>query len=113
MSNNQNGNSPAVTVASAAERATLARTSYDERARSDHWKPLPGISPIDFMALRLGVCRWPINAAPGGETLRYCGCPCEAALSYCQTHGRIAFIPARPRIARARDGSTSPTRRAA
>lgn len=113
MPNNENGAAPASAVVSPADRAAAARQSYDEKARSDHWNALPGEPTIGFMELRIGVCRWPINAAHDEEALRYCGCRCEAALSYCKAHAKIAYMPSRPRLAASRNNVAPPQIRAA
>jgi hypothetical protein len=72
----------------------LFQTSQE---RSSSWKPLLGTVPVRFMALRTGMCRWPIGDPHQFEAFRFCGCACPSETNYCETHRKLALAPNRAR----------------
>jgi hypothetical protein len=64
---------------------------------SNSWKPLLGSTPVMFMALRAGMCRWPIGDPHDFEKFRFCGCACSLETNYCATHKKLASAPNRAR----------------
>ncbi len=70
------------------------------QARQEHsnsWKPLLGSSPVKFMDLRAGMCRWPIGDPHQFDAFRFCGCACSLEINYCRTHKKLASAPNRAR----------------
>jgi hypothetical protein len=65
--------------------------------RSNSWKPLLGSVPVRFMALRAGMCRWPIGDPHQFDKFRFCGCACSSEANYCRTHEKLALAPNRSR----------------
>ncbi len=64
---------------------------------SDSWKPLVGSAPVKFIALRAGMCRWPIGDPHDFEKFRFCGCACSLETNYCAAHKKLASAPNRAR----------------
>ncbi len=52
---------------------------------------LPMVRRIDIMALRDGVCRWPLGDPRERDTFAYCGAECSSAHVYCTGHSRLAY----------------------
>ncbi|WP_363352495.1 GcrA family cell cycle regulator [Methylocystis echinoides] len=49
------------------------------------------------MALRAGMCRWPIGDQHDFKRFRFCGCACSLETNYCETHKKLASAPNRPK----------------
>jgi hypothetical protein len=64
---------------------------------SNSWKPLLGSVPVRFMALRAGMCRWPIVDPHHIDAFRFCGCKCSSETNYCETHKKLSLAPNRAR----------------
>ena len=79
---------------------------------SNSWKPLLGSTPVMFMALHAGMCRWPIGDPHDFEKFRFCGFSCSSETNYCETHKKLASAPTRARtIPLSRNLLMSTTRR--
>ena len=78
-------------------RQDAARHYTSNQEQSNSWKPLLASVPVRFMALRTGMCRWPIGDPRHLDTFGFCGCACSSEAIYCETHRRLAFAPNRVR----------------
>lgn len=58
--------------------------------------PAPDCAPIDFFAVKDGLCRWPLGD-PLSDEFRFCGGKSDLTHSYCPYHARMAYQPAQPR----------------
>jgi hypothetical protein len=92
---------PAVQPATGAgvlqARQDAAKHYLSAQERGGNWKPLPASTPIAFMELRPGLCRWPIGDPRHLEKFRFCGCACASEAIYCTTHEALSFVPNKPR----------------
>lgn len=100
MTNTKSPTTPPATAGGALQaREEAAREYTGKQEHSKSWKPLTNSSPVSFMALRTGMCRWPIGDPHQFETFRFCGCKCSVEAIYCTTHKKLASAPSRARIA--------------
>jgi hypothetical protein len=95
---------PATPTGVLQARQDAAKHFLSAQERGGHWKPLPLSTPIVFMDLRPGRCRWPIGDPRHLEQFRFCGCACAVEVIYCTTHEAMSSVPNKPR--------TPPTREA-
>ncbi|HTO79230.1 MAG TPA: GcrA family cell cycle regulator [Methylocystis sp.] len=65
--------------------------------RGGNWVPLPASTPIGFMELRPGRCRWPLGDPRHLEKFRFCGCACAIEAIYCTPHEALSSVPNKPR----------------
>jgi hypothetical protein len=81
----------------------------DETVGNRKPPPVPPRS-LTFDRLRPGLCRWPLNDAPRGEThlFLYCGAPATGA--YCTTHAHMAHPRASPSASSLSPRAPSPLR---
>ena len=70
MTNTKSPTTPPATAGGALQaREEAAREYTGKQEHSKSWKPLTNSSPVSFMALRTGMCRWPIGDPHQFETL--------------------------------------------
>jgi hypothetical protein len=62
----------------------------DTQKGSANWIMLPGTKPIEFAAIRDGLCRWPLGEPRDFETFRFCGATCDGDATYCPGHAARA-----------------------
>lgn len=55
-------------------------------------EPLAGSRMIGLVALREGLCKWPIGD-PRDLQFRFCGADCNRGEVYCSGHRRLAYVP--------------------
>lgn len=53
--------------------------------------------PVEIMALRDYMCKWPMGD-PGSPEFRYCGQRSKGGTPYCEGHARLAYMPSKATV---------------